>query len=62
MGVRAERLLVRETKSLRKDRNGIVVGADFAEPRTIAQLAEEHRQSMAAIREPLQDVDLPQDD
>ena len=40
----------------------IAVPADFAEPRTIRELAEEQRQSMAAIREPLEDVQLPPDE
>ena len=62
MAVRAEKLLDRENKSSNRSRSGIVVEADFAEPRTIQQLADEQRRSMAAIPEPLEDVELPPDD
>ena len=36
--------------------------ADFAEPRSIEVLAEEHRRFLASITEPLEDVELPPDD
>ena len=36
--------------------------ADFAEPRSIEVLAEEHRRFLATITEPLEDVHLPPDD
>ncbi len=58
MALSAEKLAIRETKQLNRGRSGIVIEADFEDPRTIQQLAEEQRRSMAAIRVPIEDVEL----
>lgn len=62
MAVRMDKKQARELETDSRRSRGEQFEADFAEPRSIEILAEEHRRFLATITEPLEDVELPPDD